>query len=537
MQGKQNKDFFNLFLRRELVPLSGRKLSNLMIMVAILFIAFTVIGFAEGSLRYLELKMKDPFINWVNVVPKAHQGVPVSRVIQELNTDQVKKEYFLLSAMAYNRFQLNFYDFEDIQQYYQKGEINTEKIFGFAARTMDYDDPVMKEVFSPKNIYRGNAAEDKMDIGLIVTADFLTRLNYPSSTPFVWMDFLAYRTGDASDMRVPIPVPVNAVVRALPGMSFFVGSSYFYQQRSLEFGRSPFNPSHDGRLVLAWQGDQEKIAELENTVEQLFETVDRAGLYQADRVWSETRYGVGDEPGYLVYVNFKPGNVPLDLLDQMFMALYNHTDFTPYRKDTYRMYDYATRFTAQRAAHAYDRISLNFSNLDMLREFSVMLQEKYGLEVDMAQIESRENYNFVSRLTGIISLVLIAFSILSVVLFMSYLLKRHLEGIKRNLGTFKAFGLSNSFLMDIYVKIVLFILAVATLIALLLASLFGYSGGMRWILLAVGSRFEAGNYFSLFSSHLLIAIVLLAAFSIWVLRAISRRILNHSPGDLIYERE
>lgn len=200
------------------------------------------------------------------------------------------------------------------------------------------------------------------------------------------------------------------------------------------------------------------------------------------------------------------------------------------------MYDYNRKLTAYRAYDDYDRISLNFSSLDKLREFSLMLYNTRQIEVDMAQIESRENYNFVTRLTGIISVVLIVFSIISVLLFVGHLLKKHLESIRRNIGTFKAFGLSDKLLINIYIRIVLSIMGLAAIIALAISAIFGYLGGMRMILVLFGSHYEKGRYFNLDSIYLLVALVMLVVFSIIVLRMITYRIFNQTPGDLIYER-
>jgi hypothetical protein len=537
MKNEKSKAFFRLFFRRELGPLLGDRYYNLFILVLILFISFSVIGFAEGSLRYLESKMKDPFINWVNVIPGPGREMGVGQIIEQLNKQDVREQYFLINAIGYNRFQLNFYDYSDIQNYYRTGNLNNEKITGIPARTLDEEDPVKKEIFAKKNLVFGSPPEDNMDIGLVVTSDFLKRLNYPSNTPYVWMDFLALKQDEGSELRVAIPVPVNAVVKSLPGMTGFAASSYFYQQRNLVYGSNPFNPINDGRLVLAFHGDEERLEALNNSIAEELSEMDVPGGFSFNNILSEPGYRTSPEPYSVIYIHFSPRGISLDALDEVFLRLFDLPSLAPYRANLYRLYDYERRFTVYRETSEYDRISLNFSNLDKLREFSAWLQEQYQIEVDMAQIESRENYNFVSRLTGIISVVLIAFSILSVLLFMAHLLKRHLEGIKRNLGTFKAFGLPNKLLIRIYLQLILAILFGAVVISLFLSALFGYSGGWQLVLYLFRSKFEPGSYFSLASVYLLVALLMLVVFSVIVLRLITNKILNHTPGDLIYERD
>ncbi len=531
-------DFSKLFFKRELLPLTGRNYSNLLIMIAMLFIAFTVIGFAEGSLRYLETKMRDPFINWVNVIPQPHRGIPINRVLDELNSEEISQKYQLKNAIGYNRIQYNFYDFQDIIAYYESGELNHDRIYPFAARTLDLGDPVMDEIFSSRNHIRGEAYTGASETGLVVTADMLERLNYPLNTPYIWMDFMAARTSDMTDVRVAIPVKVRAVVRYLPGLAAWTASTYFNQQRRYHFGNNPFNPLNDNRLVIAYHGDKEQVSEVVTLLEHLLGQVTMISGHSLASVWSEPRYDENDNiERYLLYANFRPREITMEQLDAIFLELFNHEDTAPFRDYIYRLFDYETRFRSLQTVEQYDRISLNFSNLDQLRQFSVLLENNYNLHIDMAQIESRENYNFISRLTGIISLVLIGFSVVSILLFMAYLLKRHLESISRNLGTFKAFGLSDNILINIYVQIVLFILGCATIIGLILSAMFGYAGGMRLILFLFGAKMETGIYFSLASYYLLLALTLLILFSVITLRAITRKILSNTPGDLIYERE
>lgn len=529
--------FQQLFFRREMTPLLGKNYSNLLIMMGMLFTAFSVIGFAEGSLRYLEYKMKDPFINWVNVVPQAHKNIPIQRVLSELNSEHIRNEYHLQNAIGYNRLQYNFYDYNDILNWYQGAELNNERIKPFPARTMDLEDPIIPEIFSAKNILHGEVYESALDIGIIVTADKLASNNYPLNTPYVWMDLLAYRTGTESEIRVAIPVPVAAVVRSLPGLASWAATTYFHQQRSFHFHGNPFNPIDDQRLVMAYHGNDQKIAEVRSTLENILKTRSSSSGHTLNSIWTEPRTFGNNRDHHLIFVNFSPRNITLDVLDEIFREIYNHEQLRNTRANLFRLYDYENRFRSLQPVEEFDRISLNFSNLDRLRDFSTLLLENYRLEVDMAQIESRENYNFISRLTGIISLVLIGFSILSILLFISYLLKRHLESIKRNLGTFKAFGISNKELTNIYVKIVLSILAIAAVAALAFSAVFGYLGGMRVLLFLFGARIEPGIYFSLMSYYLLVALLALFGFALLVLRNISGTILNNTPGDLIYERE
>lgn len=533
-----NKAFYRLFYLRELQILSGKRKANLWILSLMLFTTFTVIGFAEGSLRYLAQKMRDPFINWVTVLPGNLSAMGMQQVIRDLNTDEVKDAFGLKNVVGFNRFQLNFYDYLDILSYYGDGDLDTNRIRPFAARTLAPEDPVMGEIFSGRNHLGGQAFDDPLDYGLIVTAGMLRQLNYPENTPYVWMDMPLLQPGSISRvLRMAIPVPVRGVVRALPGLAGFASSPYFFQQRTTRIGNNPFNPLRDNRLLIAYTGTAEEAREYASVLERVLSEISENTPYRILSVWIEPATQAASQAVQHVYATLSPRSIDLEKLEFFFREAYNHPEMAQNRQQVFRMYDYERQFSVFRQQTDFDRISLNFVNLEQLRSFSLMLLERYQIEVDMAQVESRENYHFVSRLTGIISIVLIVFSIISVLLFVVHLLKKHLDSIRRNLGTFKAFGLSNTLLIGIYMRIVLSMLSVAALAGLAVSALFGYLGGIRILLLAFGSHFEPGRYFSLGSHYLVVALLLLFVSATFVLHYITNKLLNHSPGDLIYERQ
>lgn len=533
-----NKEFFRLFYKRELSPLMGKSRTNLWVLIIMLFITFTVIGFAEGSLRYLERKMKDPFINWVNIIPGNISYFDVRDIIDELNTDSIKNLYGINNVIGYHKLQLNYYDYEDILGFYQTEMLDTNRINPIPGRTIEYDDPVIHEVFADNNRISGQPISKQNEVGIILTRDALSRLNYPLNTPFIWMDLPSYDScKHGTILRTAVPIPVKGVVETLPGLSGMASSAYFYQQRSEEVGRNPFNPYEDQHLLIGLTGIQAHEADgFRRELESFLHEISNELQYNPVNVWRSSQREGEQAEHIRFHISFDSRNIHRDFLDKVFFYIYNSDQFKNYQDQLYLLYDYERRLGHYRPVMGFDRIAVNFSTLDYLRSFSTMINANYDLRIDMAQVESRENYNFVSRLTGIISLVLIGFSILSVLLFVGHLLKKHLESIKRNLGTFKAFGLSNNVMIKVYVIIILSIIGIAKAAALAASALFGYSGGMQFVLSLFSTHFEAGTYFSLLSFYLLTALILLAICSIIVLGIISSRILKQSPGNLIYER-
>ena len=104
---------------------------------------------------------------------------------------------------------------------------------------------------------------------------------------------------------------------------------------------------------------------------------------------------------------------------------------------------------------------------------------------------------------------------------------RDLFEVRSNLGTFQAFGLSNRFLVNTYLKIIF---------SFLLLSI-----GLAFILAAIVDRLEQywmGNEsrFDLFNVVILAAIAVLVLISLLLSNRTIKRILGDTPGNLIYER-
>lgn len=65
---------------------------------------------------------------------------------------------------------------------------------------------------------------------------------------------------------------------------------------------------------------------------------------RSNMIWHERREDPGGQKYYLIFANFRPHEVSMDILDKFFLDIYNHPDITPFQQDLYRLYDYETRF-------------------------------------------------------------------------------------------------------------------------------------------------------------------------------------------------
>ena len=171
-------------------------------------------------------------------------------------------------------------------------------------------------------------------------------------------------------------------------------------------------------------------------------------------------------------------------------------------------------------------LSFNFNKLDNVRDFKDHMKDRYKVAISMDQVEQKENFALVSRLTNFISLILFGFSILSIVFYVNSLLRTHLEKIKMNLGTLKAFGLNNAFLVSSYLKIILAFIGISIVIAYIICGL--------WDL--IESRLFENSYFDVFNYKILIAIVIIIFTALMTSQRTTSKTLLKTPGDLIYNR-
>jgi hypothetical protein len=514
-----HKDFIRLFNRRERKTLLGKNSVNLWILSGILFVTFLAIGFANGSLEYLANKMKDPFVNWVDIKVFFRDAADIEEIRSSLNKPEILETYQIANVTGYYRFSLLFYDTVEKGSYKAMG------------RTINVRNPVLEEILANENLISGRGFQSASDIGLIVTENLLEESNYPTGTPWLLMNIGV--GGASGDEERNIPVPVIAVVKSLPGLAQFITTPYFYANRMMTYTQSPFNPLDERKLIVYVDEGQEAANELGWA---LFSTINKhPDFSKYDPNFTVTRNSKFNS-GHNIVIDFYPEPPDIYTIDSIFSLVRNIPKAAAANGFT-RIYDYGTKLFEPRQYKRWDHLAINFSDLGKIRAFSEYMLEQYEIEIELAQIISKENYLFITKLTRIISLILIGFSILSICLFLSNLLRNHLNSIRMNIGTFKAFGLENKILQSIYLKMIIGVIILSFLVSLIAGWFFGAAGGMRLVLLLFGNPLESGeSYYQLFDYWTIISIVLILSVSFLVLYFTARKILKKTPGDLIYDR-
>ncbi|MEI6885292.1 MAG: hypothetical protein WCO02_12440 [Bacteroidota bacterium] len=513
------EDFAEIFFIKEGKELLGRSYTNFWFLFSIFFLTFFAIGFANGSLKYLEEKMSSPFIKWVSIDVPLNKTDQILGIQKKLNEDSLSKHlYSYKTVTGYNLAPLRFWD---------KKKNGTRP---FNGRSIEVENRLLDEIFSTDNLVYGRMLKSNDEIGLIVTEKLLKKIGLPVKSGFIMM---AFSDDINKDIDREIALPVIAVVKELPDLCDFVTTQYFQNQRQvgIDIG-NPFNPGLPSGVSLITMESRKKAEKLKTLLQDYFKTKPEFAPLQP---WIEVReITTSFLPAYQLTISLMNDST-LAIRDRVFNSI---NAIPEIRKSCFRFYDYTTKLSQSTESELqYDRLTIEFENLDKIGEFKEFLRTKFSIVMDMAQVEALKNYNFVSKLTKIISLILIAFSILSICLFVSNLLRNHLQKIKMNIGTFNAFGIDPKILERVYLSIVLSVIACAMISGLVIAWLIGGLGGIRGILYLLNSTLEEGqDYFELINYWTLVSVLSVLVIGYISLKYTAHRIFRQTPGDLIYDR-
>jgi hypothetical protein len=198
----------------------------------------------------------------------------------------------------------------------------------------------------------------------------------------------------------------------------------------------------------------------------------------------------------------------------------------------YRYYDY--EFEPNTAEETTDYISIMFNDLSNVKAFQQWTKENFGVRIDMAQIEAKENFYDFNFLAIILCIAIILISILFVIIFLYSLINAHFQKISKNLGTIMAFGLDNRSIIRIYLTVFMGLiivgLAIATTLLLAFQKLSEFAGIVRTV---NGTAIPYVNMLDPLVLGVLGGILLLSVIVTYI---VMKGKLKATPGDLIFER-
>lgn len=517
-------NYFSLFVRREGKVVLGKSYSNLWLLVGVLTATFLAISFSNASLKYLRHKMDDPFINWVDIKTEFGNRNASINLEAALNSDEMKEEYHFRKHQADYIFNFYFCGREgDHLRYFQIRFFQDFKNNDLVNSILD-DDNVINDWKVPEDDWEEYL--DENTVGVVMTEEAMRQLGYKEAPSYIYhyaaSDYAdEYGFDMLPDGYTASPIPVLGVVKRLPGNVDMIANAYLYQQL-MNQNDYPFcmDRREYGETIHYYVPENVDADKFKNHIQKVIEKYPDSGYEVTDYFWLNEikpfRKGefISIEPEYVDFGELKAINA--EVLDK-YAA-----------EDVHRVFSNAFSYYS---SNETSFISVHFEDLDKIRQFEEYVHKEFGIRIEMAQINAKENFNAVSTMANILSWAIIVFAIVCIILFIVNLLQSYFQKVKRNLGTFKAFGMGNYELISVYMLI---------MAATILVSIF-ISLAVVWLSQGILDVFNITRdglfgYLSLWSGKTISAILIIIFASVYTVYSVMYRLLRSTPGDLIYDR-
>lgn len=520
-KNNMNGDYFRLFVHREGKVVLGKNYSNLWLLTAVLAMTFLAIAFSNASLNYLSYKMNDPFINWLNIENTSDKS-DYYGLTMALSDTAVTEQYHILGYQEDYKFSYNFFSTDKQLRYF------TGRFF------QELNTPLVEAILSDENVVGGQKVSsveevDPQSIGVIMTYEMLASLGYEKAPAYIGYaryspdaDTLGFHLY-TEESYASVPIPVLGVVEKLPGNVDFITSAYFLEQDFNDYS-NPFymtNPEYASVLHYYVPEDMDPD-EFESAVIEMAQSKDVSLI--PDRM---SFYLPQIEP-------FKPGSFISFFPDgesspQMIQQINDEVLASYPDEEVTQVFDFAF---SDSYVSQISFVSVHFRDLDMIKDFETYVRDHFYIEIEMSQVNAKDNFNAVSVMANILSWSIVVFAILCIILFIVNLLQSYFQKVRRNLGTFKAFGISNAELIKVYVLIMS-----ATVVSAVAAAFI--SVYIVQLLLPLLGLMKDGtfNYLSVWNAKTMYAIAIIMLSSILTVYFVMRRLLSATPGDLIYDRQ
>lgn len=518
------KQYLKLLMLREGKEVLGHRYANLWLLTLVLIATFSSIAFSDGSQRYLSYRMEDPFTNWVTINKSGNTDL-FNQFKEELSNPNNMEKYGYCGVQMdkfghYNMSGADPLDYSHISLRSFE-TLNTRLV-----RTI-LDESNLVEGCTPDTT---QLSDDSM--GFILSMQAVRKLGFDEKHLPTYIfhmvdhadvaDSLGMKTTD--DGFYPMPFPVIAVVDRLPGNVEMITSGTFLEQRE-QSSTYPYSCEHHPEYLSQlrfYVSDEVDVDEFKKVLSKDFpSSVQKSCELVED---DSTRIYRPWKPGKMLVL--QTGSIVLTR-EQCTKAAQSVAE--KYTSDQVcRVHNYA--LTPPTAKTIGSFISIEFSSLDHIRDFEAYAMEN-EVQLDMEQVASKENFQKVSRMAQVLSAAMVIFSIVCIIMFLVNMLQAYFQKVKRNLGTFKAFGINARELIDVYIIILVLIVIAAISLALLV------TWCIQLLLPVCGVLQDNGfNYLSLWNSTTYVAVAVVAVSTVVTVVVVMTRMLSQTPGDLIYDR-
>ena len=485
-----DKSFDQIFKYREFNELVGRNHRDLLLLSAIIFLTFFALGHVLGGKQELERRMSNPFTNWVNV-PVISSNQHKLQLLEEDLSDQLVLDSFHISNI------------EPFQIYWLKAITsdfkNSKKV---RARSISMEDPLRMGLMDENNSVwsDGNVEDDICQV--IISESIMSSLGFDIlDTEMV----LPIYDNDYADEKLVMLLEISHVVKHLPNNADLLISN---------------------KLVTMMTGNIEKTGFIDQSMSSSLKFLSKEQLDNS--AFEKLIKGIQIEKISKEKLTINLNEYVLNEL-QLSSEISFRTKLEIYRNhnlnEVHNYISHHCNSDIRSSISAY-YYSVNFADLSRIKEFRDYFKDKFDVFISLAQVESRDNFYLISRLANMFIYLLVIFSSFSILLYLQNIIKNHLEKIKPNLGTLKAFGLSDNRIGKLYLNIVSVYFLRASAVAFIVLIIY------KLLQVAFGWNL----YFKLFDIRILLIWAVIFAALYFFFRSLVSKILFKSPGDLIYGR-
>jgi len=509
-----------LLFIKELRLLAGKGYRNITALFIVNFLSLMAISVAWTSHEFLKSRMLDPYTNWLNI--------PV---------------LFSEDATGSMRDSINVF-LSNKENYHEMGISSVSRNFATAFRLVSIDGSFDRMLYGEtfhsetdslllKKVLEVNSLNQKdFNRGVILTKQSLAKLGYRNYKEGSPTKIVLKTNSSSGQSSYAISLNIIKVAKQLPERDEFIlhpELNFRLLQpddvtRILSFSKV-FNGFQiiSGARVDDLPEIQKKLSSIEGVKSVSHHVFDENYGTQGAFI---IKLEIDEAMAFLDRINFFENRIAPLLRDfnPIFMPLDEELNF-----DTYLDLD-------SQPPHNY---VLNFADLKKIRLFAETMFSRFGYRVDLAALESKENFALTSLTTKLLAICLFLFSLAGILIFVGTLLLSHLHSIAQNIGTMKAFGLSSKSLTYNYLKIsfVLIVGVVFTSLFILWLMQLTFADQLFNWLISEGSANLLQNGFTPFNTWTILASLLIVAGTLIITQVVSNKVLKHAPGDLIYRRK
>ena len=476
---------------------------GIMLLFIVVLVSFLSIGFSSGSEEYLKNKMDSPFVKFLGIeLPyfKAQNSEFIDTLSFKLDRPEIKAKYHV-TKYGFVSYWMPYFASIDNKTTLAK------------VRAIETDNDLYRFIFENDLIVSPRAENlETAQWSIIVTTRYLKKLGYKEGEYPAYLNYvLGFSRGDTK-----MPIPIAAVVSQLPNECDIFVTWKLYQAFEGRYGDS--NPLYPDQA--AYFGQKRFFIPEANKMSVQSQLT---SLPSSIVTIQEETFADG------VIAEFKNSDESIDLLielEKLFgkgvTQIYNF-DAVGYSVETER-------------GITYDNLVVQFDDLDSLSGFErLMLAEPLGLTIDMNAIEARNNFLLFSKISRVLSSVLSLLSISFIITFLTRTITEHIDRNAKNLGTLKAFGLSNKSIAWTYSGVSGTLVLGIFISALTIAGVIG-NPLTNLILNNIGIELTNGNQMFKLEVDLLMLIYFVVVPIALITTILYFKIRKQTPGDLIYER-